>query len=101
VQPAPPVCLQNQEGAGVPAHVAPVPSGALIIGELCGTPADAHGIVAGDVITSVGGHQISSPKELTSVMLKFKPGQSVKVTWADVHGQSHTEHMDLVQAPPR
>jgi S1-C subfamily serine protease len=101
VQPAPPVCLQNQEGAGVPAHVAPVPSGALIIGELCGTPADTHGIIAGDVITSVGGHKISSPKQLTSVMLKFKPGESVQVTWADVHGQSHTDSLDLVQAPPR
>jgi S1-C subfamily serine protease len=101
VQPAPPVCLQNQEGAGVPAHVAPVPSGALIIGELCGTPADKHGIVAGDVITSVGGHKISSPKQLTGVMLKFRPGESVKVTWADVHGNSHTDSLDLVQAPPR
>jgi S1-C subfamily serine protease len=101
VQPSPPVCLQSQEGAGVPAHVAPVPSGALIIGELCGTPADRHGIVAGDVITSVGGHKISSPKQLTGVMLKFKPGESVKVTWADVNGVSHTKSLDLVQAPPR
>ncbi len=101
VQPSPPVCLQSQEGAGVPTHVAPVPSGALIIGELCGTPADRHGIVAGDVITSVGGHKIASPKQLTSVMLQFKPGESVKVTWADVHGASHTKALDLVQAPPR
>ncbi|MDR2986563.1 MAG: PDZ domain-containing protein, partial [Nocardiopsaceae bacterium] len=91
----------NQQGAGVPAHVAPVPAGALIIGELCGTPADKHGIVAGDVITSVGGHKISSPKQLTSVMLEFKPGEAVKVTWSDVHGMTHTESLNLVQAPPR
>jgi S1-C subfamily serine protease len=101
VQPSPSMCLENQQGAGVPAHVAPVPVGALIIGELCGTPADKHGIVAGDVITSVGGHQISSPKQLTSVMLEFKPGDAVKVTWADVHGMTHTESLNLVQAPPR
>ncbi len=101
VQPSTPVCLQNQEGAGVPAHVAPVPSGALIIGELCGTPADKAGIIAGDVITSVGGHRISSPKQLTGVMLRFKPGMAVKVTWVDVKGQSHTGSLTLRQAPPR
>jgi S1-C subfamily serine protease len=101
VQPSAPVCLQNQEGAGVPAHVAPVSSGALIIGELCRTPADKAGIIAGDVITSVGGHKISSPKQLTGVMLQFKPGEAVKVTWVDVHGQTHSGPLKLVQAPPR
>jgi S1-C subfamily serine protease len=101
VQPSAPVCLQNQEGAGVPSHVAPVPSGALIIGELCNTPADRAGIVAGDVITSVGGHKIASPRQLTAVMLKFKPGMAVKVTWVDVNGKPHTGPLRLVQAPPR
>ncbi|HEX6931307.1 MAG TPA: PDZ domain-containing protein, partial [Streptosporangiaceae bacterium] len=101
VQPSAPVCLQNQEGAGVPAHVAPVPSGALIIGELCNTPADHAGIIAGDVITSVGGHKITSPKQLTGVMLNFKPGMSVKVTWFDVNGQRHAGSLNLIQAPPR
>jgi S1-C subfamily serine protease len=101
VQPSAPVCLQNQEGAGVPAHVAPVISGALIIGELCGTPADKAGIIAGDVITSVGGQRIASPKQLTGVMLGFKPGTSVVVTWVDVSGHTHKGNLNLVQAPPR
>ena len=77
------------------------PSGALIIGELCRTPADKAGIIAGDVITSVGGHKITSPKQLTGVMLQFKPGDAVKVTWVDVHGQTHSGPLKLVQAPPR
>ncbi|HEX9066999.1 MAG TPA: trypsin-like peptidase domain-containing protein [Streptosporangiaceae bacterium] len=101
VQPSQPSCLPNQQSAGVPSKVAPVSSGALIIGELCGTPADKAGIVAGDVITSVGGRTISSPKQLTSVMLGFRPGNSVKVTWVDVSGGTHTQLLDLVQAPPR
>ena len=100
VQPSAPVCLQNQEGAGVPAHVAPVASGALIIGELCKTPADTAGIIAGDVITAVGGHQISSPKQLTGVMVGFKPGMSVKVTWVDLNGKTHNDSLVLKQAPP-
>jgi S1-C subfamily serine protease len=101
VQPSAPVCLQNSQSAGVPAHVAPVPAGALIIGELCDTPADKAGIIAGDVITSVGGQPISSPKQLTGVMLHFKPGMSVKVTWVDVKGQTHKGNLELKQAPPR
>ncbi|HEX9553907.1 MAG TPA: PDZ domain-containing protein, partial [Streptosporangiaceae bacterium] len=101
VQPSAPVCLQNSQSAGVPRHVAPVPAGALIIGELCGTPADKAGIIAGDVIISVGGKRISSPKQLTGIMTGFKPGMSVKVTWVDVTGQTHRANLELKQAPPR
>jgi S1-C subfamily serine protease len=101
VQPSAPVCLQNSQSAGVPAHVAPVAQGALIIGELCDTPADKAGIIAGDVITSVGGQRISSPKQLTGVMLGFTPGMSVRVTWVDVQGQTHNGKLNLKQAPPR
>jgi S1-C subfamily serine protease len=100
VAPSPPTCLQNQQGVTVPTHVAPVSSGALIIGELCGTPASRAGIVAGDVITLVGSHRVASPSQLTSVMLHFKPGQSVKVTWVDISGQTHTMSLLLVNAPP-
>ena len=94
-------CLRNDLGAGVPAHVAPVKSGALVIGDICGTPADKAGIIAGDVITAVGGHQVSSPKQLTGIMLGFKPGVAVPVTWVDVSGQTHKSALLLVQAPPR
>ena len=99
VQP-PHTCLQNQQAAGVPVHVAPTASGALIIGELCGTPASNAGIVAGDVITSVGGQRVTSPSQLTGVMLHFKPGMSVKVTWIDLQGNQHVKSLLLVNAPP-
>jgi len=101
VQPSAPVCLANDLNAGVPAHVAPATSGALIIGELCGTPADKAGIVAGDVITAVGGQTVSSPAQLTGIMRGYRPGMSVLVTWVDVHGQTHQSTLALIQAPPR
>jgi len=100
-QPSAPGCLQTQAGAGVPARVAPVSSGALIIGELCNTPAQEAGIIAGDVITSVGGKKIDSPSQLTGVMMGFKPGMTVRVNWVDVHGQTHSGKLHLKQAPPR
>ena len=74
----------------MPAKVAPVAGGALIIGELCKTPADQAGIIAGDVITSVGGHKVTSPEQLTGVMVGFKPGKAVKVTWVDVERRRRT-----------
>jgi len=100
-QPSAPVCLQNQEAAGVPARVAPAASGALIIGELCNTPAQRAGIIAGDVITSVGGQKVTSPKQLTGVMTSFRPGMTVVVIWVDINGQRRTGKLTLVQAPPR
>jgi len=100
VQPASPACLANDLTAGVPNPIAPVSSGALIIGELCGTPADRAGIIAGDVIVAVGKDKVSSPQRLTKVMLGFKPGDKVQVTWVDVHGTTHHTALRLIQAPP-
>jgi S1-C subfamily serine protease len=101
VPPAGAACVTNEEASGVPAHVAPVSSGALIIGQLCGTPADRAGIAAGDVITAVGSQKVTSPSELTTVMLGFKPGVGVQVSWTDIHGHKHHSTLDLAQAPPR
>ena len=100
VQPASPACLPNSLTAGVPTRVAPVSTGALIIGELCGTPANRAGIVAGDVITAVGGRRVTSPTQLHDLMLGLRPGMTVAVTWVDISGQTHRTAMDLVQAPP-
>jgi S1-C subfamily serine protease len=100
VQPSSPSCLANDLTAGVPNPIAPVSSGALIIGELCGTPADRAGIIAGDVIVAVGKDKVSSPSHLTQVMLGFRPGDKVQVTWVDIHGATHHTSLRLIQAPP-
>jgi S1-C subfamily serine protease len=93
-------CLANDLTAGVPAKVAPVRNGALIIGQLCNTPAAKVGIIPGDVITAVGKDMVTSPAALTKVMLGFKPGDSVQVTWVDVQGVTHHSTIALIEAPP-
>ncbi|MHB1431704.1 MAG: S1C family serine protease [Streptosporangiaceae bacterium] len=100
VQPSSPVCLANDLNAGVPRAVAPVRSGALIIGELCGTPASKAGITPGDVITSVGGKPVTSPGDLTTVMTGLRPGMAIRVDWVAVNGQRHQTTIVLAQAPP-
>ena len=93
-------CLANDQNAGVPNTIAPVSSGTLVLGDLCGTPADVAGITAGDVITAVNGHTVSSPDTLTQVLSALKPGSKVSVTWVDTGGQQHTSSLNLIQAPP-
>ncbi|HET9895279.1 MAG TPA: trypsin-like peptidase domain-containing protein [Streptosporangiaceae bacterium] len=100
VPPATPACLANDLNAGVPARSAPTSSGALIIGELCNTPADKAGIIAGDVITAVGQNKVTSPQDLTKIMLTYKPGESVQVTWVSLNGATHHTAMTLIEAPP-
>ena len=94
-------CMQNDQNAGVPETIAPVSSGTLILGSLCGTPADTAGITAGDVITAVNGHAVSSPDSLTQILSDFHPGNTISITWTDTSGQQHTSKLALLGAPPQ
>lgn len=46
-----------------------------------GSPADAAGIEAGDVISSVGGQEVRSMSALVVAMRKFDPGDEVSLTY--------------------
>jgi S1-C subfamily serine protease len=95
-------CIANDLDAGVPATVAPVSSGALVLGELCGTPAATAGLNPGDVITSVNGQAVTTPSSLTAIMKNFRPGSKVSVTWVSVStGARVTRSMTLSTAPPQ
>jgi putative serine protease PepD len=71
---------------------------ALIAGVREGTPAAKAGLKKGDVVTSLGGHQIASPDELASVINSFKPGDSVKITY-ERGGDSHSVQVKLATRP--
>ena len=73
-------------------------SNALIAGVREGTPAANAGLKKGDVVTSLGSHQIESPDELASVINSFKPGDSVKITY-ERGGESHTIQVKLGTRP--
>ena len=95
-------CLPTEVGVGVPDSVAPVDSGALVDGVLCGTGADAAGISAGDVIITADGRTVSSPNGLTAIVSDFRPGSVVEITWVSpaviTHASSHAEPVG-VSAP--
>ena len=74
---------------------------AVIANVVGGGPADAAGLAPGDVITSVGGHTISSPAALTKLLLTKKPGDRVAVGYSDGYGFSRTTTVTLGSGPPQ
>jgi S1-C subfamily serine protease len=87
------VSPQGQNGFGQSS------AGATISGAVRGTPAAKAGLVAGDTITSVGGHQVAAASDLQGIIERYHPGDKVTVSWTDQAGQSHSATVTLVAGP--
>jgi S1-C subfamily serine protease len=74
-------------------------NGASVAGVVPGDPAAQAGITAGDVITSVDGHRVTSPAGLQAAMEQHHPGDRVTVGWTDQSGQAHSATVTLVTGP--
>ena len=70
-------------------------------GKVIGGAADAAGLNAGDVITAIDGHAISSPDALSSLLLTKHPGDQASVTYTDQFGASQTATVTLASGPPQ
>ncbi len=90
-------CLA-QSGLGASYQV-PAQSGALVCDVYQGTPAYQAGVRAGDVITGVSGQSVTTATGLTGVMLKYKPGATISLTWVGSNKQSHTSSLTLISGP--
>jgi len=93
-------CYNSYQGVGAPQNIANVNSGTLILGTICGSPASAAGMTAGSVITAVNGQAIGAPDSLTGVVSKFRPGDTISVTWVSPSGQQTTSTIKLTAGPP-
>jgi S1-C subfamily serine protease len=94
-------CYTSNANLTVPSSIAPVSSGTLILGVICGGPAAGAGITAGSVITAINGQAIGSPNDLTSVVSKDRPGTTISVTWVSPSGQRTTSSIQLTSGPPQ
>jgi S1-C subfamily serine protease len=95
-----PGCYNSDAGLTAPSTIANVSSGTLIVGVICGSPAEGAGMTAGSVITAVNGQAIGSPDDLTSVVSKYRPGDTIAVTWVSPSGQRTTSNISLTSGPP-
>jgi S1-C subfamily serine protease len=93
-------CATSNGNLGPVDNIANVSSGALIVGTICGSPAAAVGMTAGSVITAVNGQAIGAPDSLTGVVSKFRPGDTISVTWVSPSGQHTTSTIKLTAGPP-
>jgi len=94
-------CQAINQQFGIPAQIAPVSSGALILGILCNTAASSQGLVPGDVITSVEGQPVTTPSSLTSITALYHPGDIISVNWVSIGGGRHTSSIALGSGPAR
>jgi S1-C subfamily serine protease len=81
------------------AGVAGLPGGAAVAGVQQGSAAAAAGLTAGDEITSVGGHAVTSPSGIRSVLGQYHPGDKISLTWTDQAARSHSATVVLRTGP--
>jgi len=96
-----PACYTSNARLQVPSQIAPVSSGTLIDGVICGSPAAQVGMTGGAVITAVNGKTVGAPNQLQGILAAFRPGDTVTITWANLNGQSTTSTLHLVAGPPQ
>jgi S1-C subfamily serine protease len=76
-------------------------SGALIASVVSGGPAASAGLSAGDVITAINGHTVSSAAAIPALVLAKKPGARITIAYDDQSGTGHTATVTLGSGPPQ
>ena len=94
-------CVTGGQQPGAPGRIAPAPSGALILGVVCGSAAQTRGLKAGDVIISVNGQAITTPGSLTGITARYHPGDVVSVAYQAPNGSRHKVRILLGDGPAR
>ena len=78
-----------------------VTGGARILRIVAGEPAEAAGLVVGDVIKSLNGATISSSADVRQTVLSLVPGKTVSIGWTDTNGTAQTGTITPASGPPQ
>ena len=74
-------------------------SGVIIAGVVSGSAAAQAGLAAGDQITSLAGHAVTSSADIQSVLRNYHPGDKISISWTDQSGQPQTATVTLTAGP--
>jgi len=99
--PSAPSCYTSNASLTVPSSIAPVSSGTLIDGTICGSPAAKAGMTGGSVITAVNSKAVTSPASLTAILAGLRPGDTITVSWVSPSGHHATSSLRLLAGPPQ
>jgi S1-C subfamily serine protease len=94
-------CSTSNADLSAPSAIAPVSSGTLVDGTICGSPADKAGLAGGAVITAVNEQAVGSPDQLSGILARFHPGDTISVTWVSPSRQRTTRSIQLQAGPPQ
>ena len=75
------VTPQIAKGLNLPASLGTPPSGALVANVTSASPAEKAGIKPGDVITSINGEKIATPRDLAIKVADVSPDSDAKLTY--------------------
>jgi S1-C subfamily serine protease len=73
--------------------------GAQVAGVVPGSAVASTGIAAGDTITSLAGHTISSTSDIRTVLERYHPGDKIGISWTSQGGGSHSATIVLGSGP--
>ncbi len=63
------------------------------------TPAAEAGLSEGDTVTAVDGTRVRTSSALRQAIASHQPGESIRLTWTDGSGSSHTAPLTLASGP--
>jgi len=73
--------------------------GVTLAGVVPGEPAANAGLVAGDVITSINGHAVTTGTALQAELLTLRPGNAVKIGYVNANGVASSATATLASGP--
>jgi S1-C subfamily serine protease len=76
-------------------------AGALVESVVPGTPAAATALGRSDVITAVDGSAVTSPRNLTRLILQHQPGDTITLSWRTPSGSTRSGSVKLASGPPQ
>ncbi|NNN09262.1 MAG: trypsin-like serine protease [Acidimicrobiaceae bacterium] len=74
-------------------------AGVQIAGLATGTPAASSSLAAGDVITAINGQSVTSPTQLSAIVQKYAPGDTLTLSYTTLSGTSSTVKVTLIPGP--
>jgi S1-C subfamily serine protease len=66
---------------------------------ISGTAAAQAGLEAGDHITAVAGHTVTSADDIAALLADHDPSDRIKIVWIDRAGSEHTATVSLGASP--